>query len=87
MTRFFVLAHTCALASAAEEKRQTTPGKNKRAPRLRAVFTAFLVLLSLSSAALGQIQSTISCPAGKGYWDVLSVMMMDPGLAAGYHME
>ena len=39
------------------------------------------------AAALGQMQSTISCPAGHGYWDVLSVMMMDPGLAANYHME
>src|SRR5262249_40065327 len=29
---------------------------------------------------------TIACK-GKGDWDVLSVMMMDPGLAAGYHME
>jgi len=51
-----------------------------------------LVLLALtvcwaSPQAFGQIQSTISCPAGHGYWDVLSVMMMDPGLATGYHME
>jgi hypothetical protein len=38
-------------------------------------------------SAYGQIQSTISCPAGHGYWDILSVMMMDPGLASGYHME
>jgi hypothetical protein len=37
--------------------------------------------------AFGQIQSTMSCPAGHGFWDVLSVMMMDPGLASGYHME
>jgi len=37
--------------------------------------------------AFGQIQSTIACPAGHGYWDILSVMMMDPGLASGYHME
>jgi hypothetical protein len=34
-----------------------------------------------------QIPSTISCPSGHGYWDVLSVMMMDPSLASGYHME
>jgi hypothetical protein len=37
--------------------------------------------------AFGQIQPTTSCPAGHGYWDVLSTMMMDPGLASNYHME
>jgi hypothetical protein len=36
---------------------------------------------------VSQIPSTISCPSGHGYWDVLSVMMMDPSLASGYHME
>ncbi len=41
----------------------------------------------LAPSAFGQAESTISCPAGRGYWDVLSVMMMDPGLASGYHME
>jgi hypothetical protein len=41
----------------------------------------------LAPSAFGQIQSTISCPSGHGYWDVLSVMMMDPGLASSYHME
>jgi hypothetical protein len=41
----------------------------------------------LAPSAFGQIQSTTSCPAGNRYWDVLSVMMMDPGLAADYHME
>jgi hypothetical protein len=34
-----------------------------------------------------EIPSTISCPSGHNYWDVLSVMMMDPSLASGYHME
>jgi hypothetical protein len=48
---------------------------------------ALAACFSTSPVAIGQIQSTTSCPAGKGYWDVLSVMMMDPGLAAGYHME
>ena len=43
--------------------------------------------LPLAPRAFGQVQSTISCPAGHGYRDVLSVMMMDPGLASGYHME
>ncbi|MGA7567866.1 MAG: hypothetical protein WBW53_17565 [Terriglobales bacterium] len=41
----------------------------------------------LAPNAFGQIRSTISCPAGHSYWDILSVMMMDPGLATSYHME
>jgi hypothetical protein len=45
------------------------------------------VCLFAGPVAFGQIQSTITCQPGHGYWDVLSVMMMDPGLAAGYHME
>jgi hypothetical protein len=45
------------------------------------------VCLPLAPSAFGQIQSTMSCPSGHGYWDILSVMMMDPGLASGYHME
>src|SRR5580698_11587172 len=48
---------------------------------------AVAACLGLSPSAFGQIQSTISCKSGHGYWDVLSVMMMDPGLASGYHME
>jgi hypothetical protein len=48
---------------------------------------AVALCCSLAPGAFGQIQSTISCPAGHGYWDVLSVMMMDPGLASNYHME
>lgn len=53
------------------------------------VFGLLVVAASspLAPSAFGQIQSTISCQAGHGYWDVLSVMMMDPGLASGYHME
>ena len=41
----------------------------------------------LAPRAFGQVQSTTSCPSGHNYWDVLSVMMMDPGLASDYHME
>lgn len=41
----------------------------------------------LAPHASGQIQSTMSCQPGQGYWDTLSVMMMDPGLASSYHME
>lgn len=59
------------------------------------IFRRALVFALLSAAAsaplvpgaFGQIQPTISCPSGHGYWDILSVMMMDPGLAANYHME
>jgi hypothetical protein len=49
--------------------------------------SALMVCFFMTPSTFGQIQSTISCPAGHGYWDVLSVMMMDPGLASGYHME
>ena len=45
------------------------------------------VCLPFGPSAFSQVQSTIGCPAGHGYWDVLSAMMMDPGLASGYHME
>lgn len=55
--------------------------------RYALVFLALAVCSWLASSAFGQIQSTTSCPAGRGYWDVLSVMMMDSGLAANYHME
>jgi hypothetical protein len=48
---------------------------------------ALVACLSQAPNAYGQVQSTISCAAGHGYWDVLSVMMMDPALASGYHME
>ncbi len=48
---------------------------------------AVAACMPLAPSAFGQIQSTISCPSGHGYWDLLSVMMMDPGLASDYHME
>jgi len=48
---------------------------------------AVAACLPLAPSAFAQIQSTITCPSGHGDWDVLSVMMMDPGLASGYHME
>jgi len=60
-----------------------------RACRFALVFglLAGAACLQVAPSAFGQIQSTISCEAGHGYWDVLSVMMMDPGLASSYHME
>jgi len=48
---------------------------------------AVATCLPLAPGAFAQIESTTSCQAGHGYWDVLSVMMMDPGLASNYHME
>src|SRR5947209_20232103 len=48
---------------------------------------AVATCLPLAPGAFAQLESTTSCQAGHGYWDVLSVMMMDPGLASHYHME
>jgi hypothetical protein len=60
-----------------------------RTARYGLIFGLLMLAASftLSPTAFGQVQQTISCPAGHGYWDVLSVMMMDPGLAADHHME
>lgn len=57
--------------------------------RYALVFGLLAVAVSspLAPRAFGQIQSTTSCQAGHGYWDILSVMMMDPGLASSHHME
>lgn len=55
--------------------------------RVRAYFLLALAVVILTPTAFCQIQPTTNCSAGHGYWDVLSVMMMDPGLAANYHME
>jgi hypothetical protein len=49
--------------------------------RLSALVAA--ICWPLVSDAFAQIQSTINCPTGHGFWDTLSVMMMDPGLAFG----
>jgi hypothetical protein len=56
----------------------------------RTTMSLVLVLgasLMLTSTLFAQIQSTISCPAGHGYLDTLSLMVMDPGLSANHHME
>jgi len=50
-------------------------------------FTTLTICAVLIPSATAQVQSTISCPDGYGYWDTLSVMMLDPGLASNYHME
>lgn len=51
------------------------------------ILLLILVACSFLTPLSSQIQPTTSCTVGNGYWDILSVMMMDPGLAAGYHME
>src|ERR1700744_2409037 len=53
----------------------------------RVCIAGLIVCFLLVPFASSQIESTISCSQGHGYWDVLSVMMMDPGLASNYHME
>jgi hypothetical protein len=78
---------TCVLSAVAPRNKQRGRSSGIYAKALLFMFLAFAACLQLQPNALGQIQSTISCPANQGYWDVLSVMMMDPGLAAGYHME
>jgi hypothetical protein len=81
------LRSTCVLSSASPKSSQASFDFSRH----RFAFTFCLLALAacffVLPGAFGQVQSTISCTAGKGYWDVLSVMMMDPGLAAGYHME
>jgi hypothetical protein len=76
---------TCATPPARSRNR-----RRKRFAGAAKYLTGLLILAAcfpLVPGAFGQIQSTISCAQGQGNWDVLSVMMMDPGLAAGYHME
>jgi hypothetical protein len=70
----------------AQRNKSSYLNKTYRNSILLAVLTV-AVCLPFASSGFAQIQSTISCPANHGYWDILSVMMMDPGLAAGYHME
>lgn len=85
MLRFFVYSEsTCVSTTLAAQKKFPTTRFRHRCQFL--AISVLFVLFFLTSA-VSQIQSTISCPAGKGNWDVLSLMMMDPGLAADYHME
>jgi hypothetical protein len=72
-----------------ENQRKNRTRRGRHALVSVSVFGLLAVAICLSQApsAFGQIQSTISCPAGHGYWDILSVMMMDPGLASNNHME
>jgi hypothetical protein len=76
---------SCAHSAA----KRVQDGCCKKARKFGLLFTllALAVCIPFTSSAFGQIQGTIACEAGHGYWDVLSVMMMDPGLAANYHME
>ncbi len=87
MTRYLVLAQSsCApnLAAARNSKRGCLIGIYRFS--LLFAVPALAACFLLTPRSFGQIQSTISC-SRQGDWDVLSVMMMDPGLAAGYHME
>jgi hypothetical protein len=75
-----------------ESDQREMRARSRRQNRIRRFTTAFALIafsacISLAPGAFAQIQSTTSCPAGHGYWDILSVMMMDPGLASAYHME
>jgi hypothetical protein len=71
----------------AEKRSRKRMLTGKRGLALVLGLLAVATCLVPTPSAFGQIQSTISCPAGHGYWDILSVMMMDPGLASNYHME
>jgi hypothetical protein len=84
----FVRLHsTCVMPPANARRGQA--GFNATRRGVVFIFGLLVLALCLSTArsAFGQIQPTIACPADHGYWDVLSVMMMDPGLASEYHME
>ncbi len=87
--RGFLALHVCAKYAIESKKRESAKrayfAKIFRYPLLGLL--ALAVNLPLATSAYGQVKGTISCPAGHEYWDVLSVMMMDPGLAAHYHME
>jgi hypothetical protein len=69
-----------------ESAKSTSLAKIFRYPLILGLL-ALAVSLPLATSAFGQTRQTIACPAGHGYWDILSVMMMDPGLASRYHME
>jgi hypothetical protein len=83
MPRFFVYSQSTSVSP--------VPSIRKRSSICHAwckrAAISFVFIWLFVTLAFGQIKSTISCQAGQGNWDVLSVMMMDPGLAAGYHME
>lgn len=85
--RFAFVRSKCVSSPAASRNRfHNDPKPISRSLALFALLCVAVCLHTVPNAS-AQIQSTISCPANQGYWDVLSVMMMDPGLAAGYHME
>lgn len=76
-------------ASSTCARTQVIPAQDGLSGANRKLTFLFLMLSAcciLAQRSFGQIQSTTTC-TGKGDWDVLSVMMMDPGLAAGNHME
>lgn len=50
-----------------------------------AIVGSLAVVALITTLSAAQVQSTITCQSGD--WDTLSIMMLDPGLASGYHME
>jgi hypothetical protein len=82
--RPFAVAHA-SCAPSRNRQRDFLAGIRRFA--LVVTLSALAACFLMAPSSFGQIQPTISCPSGHGYWDVLSVMMMDPGLAEGYHME
>jgi hypothetical protein len=82
------LCHLCVMSAAMTRKCRGANFPQTKTVKHRILLGLLAVVACFPFAtAFAQIQSTITCPAGQDYWDVLSVMMMDPGLAAGYHME
>ncbi len=88
--RDFLALHMCEKYAIQSKKRESAKSaslaKIFRYPLILGLL-ALAVSLPLATSAFGQTRQTIACPAGHGYWDILSVMMMDPGLASRYHME
>lgn len=85
---FFALFFALFVCDNFAGHRESKPAGSRTAGCGLAVLCGLLALAAgVPLNAFGQAQSTISCPAGRGDWDVLSVMMMDPGLASSYHME
>lgn len=85
----FICGPLCAKAAATAIARSARVSQLSKLYCRALAFTLIAVAACIPAApnAFGQIKSTITCPSGHEYWDVLSVMMMDPGLATGYHME
>lgn len=87
MKRPFIPAQVCANRTGTTNDEKVNSLLNKfRIPTISQILCGlFLLTACWIPCAVGQVQSTITCAPGD--WDVLSIMVMDPGLAANYHME